>query len=190
MISPGTFERPLAAAGVDYRVDLAVGTTYGWSIYDDVYRYALGREWVFDGPTVVYLMLNPSTATAAIDDQTLRQCRYFAERDHFGSLVVLNLFAYRATDPNLLLAAADDGVNIVGPASYELLRAAADLRPRPRFVAAWGSWGADREFRERAEAVELLLANGLGGYMTLGRTKTGQPRHPCRLPHSAKFEPA
>ena len=44
-------------------------------------------------------MLNPSTADATEDDPTIRACMAFAERWECGWLDVVNLYAFRATDP-------------------------------------------------------------------------------------------
>lgn len=64
------------------------------------YRYRLTRRFA-DGPCATFVMLNPSTADETIDDPTIRRCRNFAIREGCGGLVVVNLFAYRATDPRL-----------------------------------------------------------------------------------------
>ena len=62
---------------------------------DGLYRYTLGRTWG-DGDTCVFIMLNPSVADAESDDPTIRRCRGFAEALGCGSLLVANLYAYRA----------------------------------------------------------------------------------------------
>ena len=42
------------------------------------YRYALWRKWA-DGPQVLFVMLNPSTADESVDDPTIRRCISFAK---------------------------------------------------------------------------------------------------------------
>ena len=70
------------------------------------FRYWLRRQWGGDG-TLLYVMLNPSTADADVDDATVRRCIRFA-RDHgFGAMEVVNLFAHRATKPADLRAAVE-----------------------------------------------------------------------------------
>lgn len=71
------------------------------------YRYALGRCWDHAGKRVVFAMLNPSVADATADDPTIRRCIRFARKWGYGSLEVVNLFAWRATDPKELRIAAD-----------------------------------------------------------------------------------
>lgn len=66
------------------------------------YRYRLGRAWA-GGPTCTFIMLNPSTADADQDDPTIRRCVGFAKALGCGALEVVNLYAYRATNPRDLL---------------------------------------------------------------------------------------
>ena len=63
------------------------------------YRYSLLREWDDTRHKCLFIMLNPSTADASRDDPTIRRCIAFAKREGCGGLHVVNLFAYRATDP-------------------------------------------------------------------------------------------
>ncbi|MES2137565.1 MAG: DUF1643 domain-containing protein [Pseudomonadota bacterium] len=56
---------------------------------------------------VAFVMLNPSTADAVQDDPTIRRCIGFAKAWGKGGIVVINLFAFRATNPKDMLAAAD-----------------------------------------------------------------------------------
>ena len=66
------------------------------------YRYVLSRVWDNQREGVVFVGLNPSTADEKIDDPTIRRCRGFAEFWGFGKMYMLNLFAYRSTDPRNL----------------------------------------------------------------------------------------
>src|SRR6266478_2655415 len=68
------------------------------------YRYVLRRNWLGSGGLLNFVMLNPSTADDVFDDATIRRCVGFAKRWGFSSLVVTNLCAYRATQPNDLWA--------------------------------------------------------------------------------------
>jgi hypothetical protein len=65
---------------------------------DGKYRYALMRMWD-DKPLMMFCMLNPSTADATKDDPTIRRCIGFAKDRGYGGIYVVNLMAYRATDP-------------------------------------------------------------------------------------------
>ncbi|WP_368188730.1 DUF1643 domain-containing protein [Aeromonas sp. R7-3] len=71
------------------------------------YRYALSRVWATDKPYALFIGLNPSTADETLDDPTIRRCIDFAKRRGYGGLVMANLFAYRATDPEVMKRAAE-----------------------------------------------------------------------------------
>lgn len=108
------------------------------------FRWTLTRRWA-DGPVVCFVMLNPSTATATIDDPTIRRCMTFAKAWGFGSLLVLNLYPYRATKPKDLKNAMRRIDVTGGTKGQEALRKAteADL-----VIAAWGSH-ASQEAKDR-----------------------------------------
>lgn len=81
----------------------------------NLYRYWLTREWGEGGNLMAFVMLNPSTADANIDDPTIRRCVGFAKREGRNGIVVVNLFAGRATDPDEMFKMRDP----VGPDMYD-----------------------------------------------------------------------
>ena len=66
------------------------------------YRYVLSRTWNDKKKTILFIGLNPSTADEKIDDPTIRRCINYAQNWGYGSLLMVNLFAYRATIPTEL----------------------------------------------------------------------------------------
>jgi hypothetical protein len=137
------------------------------------YRYLLTRTLASGNGTCVFVMLNPSTADHTIDDQTIRQCIGFTAAWGCHRLVVVNLFAWRATLPRDMLTAIDP----IGPAGDDwILRAARDA---DLIVCAWGEHG---HHRGRGNAMrDLLRADGRTLHH-LGLTKGHQqPRHPLYL---------
>jgi hypothetical protein len=131
---------------------------------DRKYRYALWRRWS-DGPQVLFVMLNPSTADESIDDPTIRRCIAFAKAWGFGSLAVGNLFALRTPSPKVLRQSRAP-VGETNDSWLKKLQASSTLS-----LAAWGNHG---KFQNRGASVKHLLAN----VHTLGITKVGEPRHP------------
>lgn len=138
------------------------------------YRYSLGRKWV-DGwpPPVTFVMLNPSTADHQLDDPTIRRCVGFAKAWGYGRLKVVNLYAWRATQPRDLWRADDP----VGPQNDEHLAEAAYIAYEhdAPLVAAWGA-------NAKPDRVAQVLAlPHLDRLTALGVTKSGAPRHPLYL---------
>ena len=133
------------------------------------YRYRLSRTWDPTGPVVAFVMLNPSTADAEVLDPTVRRCVGFAHAWGFGSLEVVNLFAFRATDPRDLLRAAAP----VGAANDQAILDA--TRGADRVVVAWGVRG---DHLGRADTVAGLLDSASVVPVALATTKDGHPRHP------------
>ena len=84
------------------------GDTESEAVYSgcELYRYALTRIWDADAPHVLFIMLNPSKATEIQNDPTVERCERRARRLGFGALRVMNIFAWRETDPKRLRAAA------------------------------------------------------------------------------------
>jgi len=144
------------------------------------YRYRLTRTWNQEWPPVTWIMLNPSTASATTDDATIRRCTTFARTWNGGGITVVNLFAYRATNPSALQLAADP----VGDLNDRYIIQAAQCAAVT--VAAWGAHGA---LSGRGGAVaRMLLAAGVQ-LSCLGTTRDGHPRHPLYVPGSVPLTP-
>lgn len=149
------------------------------------YRYVLERTWAPLMPplTMVYLLLNPSTADAIEDDPTIRRCIRFAQREGCTGLRVLNLFALRSTNPARLLTHPDP----VGPENDTYIqRFMLDMRERCIWVAGWGVMG-HRRIKERASAVINML--GGIGIWCLGTNADGSPKHPLYLSSDTELTP-
>lgn len=152
----------------------------GTAVFDEkkIYRYSLTRDFLLGKGRVLFVMLNPSTATAEASDPTVRRCEGFARIWGYRTLEVVNAFAFRATYPVDLKKAADP----VGPENDRHL---ADAAVRAdKIVAAWGVHGA---FKRRFEQVLKILAPF--DVWCLGMTREGFPLHPLYQPNDAKLEP-
>lgn len=155
------------------------------------YRFSLWREWrgthdrknwhwlgFRDGAgaecgqpkTALFVMLNPSTADAEVDDPTIRRCVNFAKAWKFERLEVVNLYAYRATEPKDLFSAGDAAHHYK---NQEYIEKAA--RDSGIIICAWGAHGDEYQ----AETVRGWMHSK--DHFALGMTKGGKPRHPLYL---------
>ncbi len=145
------------------------------AVISGAYRYRLWRRLGPGDRTAVFVMLNPSTADARVNDPTIRKCLGFATRWGFDRLEVVNLYAYRATDPGKLWRVDDP----VGTDNDRMIRAICTDHPE-RIVCAWGAHAG----RDRAlEVHDMLVGAGLELHR-LSLTKDGQPGHPLMLAYT------
>jgi hypothetical protein len=145
------------------------------------YRYLLTRTWNDNRDALPFVMLNPSTADAEIDDPTIRRCISFAEREGAGGIMVANLYAYRATDPTSLWAREDP----YGPANDHALMQVASFAAAAGIpiVCAWGVHGG------RNNRPIVMMQQAGARLVCLGRTKDGHPRHPLYVKGTQPLEP-
>jgi hypothetical protein len=124
----------------------------------------------------IFIGLNPSTADERTDDPTIRRCIGYARRWRCGSMVMINLFALRSTDPRGLTLVVDP----VGPENRERLRSHLDTAPA-LVVAAWGC--IPPHVRPLAQSsIDALRARR--GVRVLGLNADGSPKHPLYLPYA------
>ena len=139
------------------------------------YRYALTRVWAADGPRVLFIMLNPSTATEVQNDPTVERCERRARALGYGAFRVMNIFAWRETDPKRLRAAPEP----IGPDNDRLLLEA--LPWADRVIAGWGVHGA---YRNRGPEVAAMLRDAGTVLYCFGLSKAGHPRHPLYIAYA------
>lgn len=141
------------------------------------FRYRLWRRWG-DGPALVFIMLNPSTADGAADDATIRRCVRFAAAHGYWAIEVVNLFAYRATKPADLRRAGWP----VGPDNdfhtLDAVRRGGDV---------CFAWGANVDGLARPEEVMQLVRRAGIEPWCLSITRSGYPSHPLMLPAATQL---
>lgn len=147
------------------------------------YRYRLTRTLAANARIACFVMLNPSTADASRDDNTIRRCIGYARQWGCGELMVVNLFGFRATDPRYLALVRDP----VGPDNNDYLVGGAcrAIESGGLVVAAWGVHG---EIRDQDRYVMALL-DKLVPLQCLGVTVDGFPRHPLYLTRETPLQP-
>lgn len=156
---------------------------------DTIHRYALWRRFMslpLGGPLMplIWIMLNPSTADALENDQTIDKCSAFARALGAGGIVVVNLYAFRARHPGALMAqGASTRIGWWNDLAIEL----ALQLPNAGVICGWGANvdrlddGAARVawVRDVASAYRVPLT-------ALHVTADGHPGHPLYLPGGLK----
>lgn len=145
---------------------------------DDLkYRYLLTRQWN-EKPSILFIMLNPSTADAEKFDPTVKRCYNFAHLWGYGELNVCNIFALRATNPKELKKCDDP----IGKENDKIIIETA--RTSSLIVAAWGEHGT---YKQRDLVVLSLICETLNREIfCLKTSKNGNPVHPLYLPGDSK----
>jgi hypothetical protein len=150
---------------------------------DGLYRWMLGREFEHPGRTALWVGVNPSTADAEQDDQSIRKLYGFGERLGISKWLVGNLFAYRATDVNEL-ARATDPIGARCDEFLEKMTGQADV-----VIAGWGRVDkVPQRLRHRVDDVANRIVGTGKNLMCWGTCQDGSPRHPLMVPYSQPLE--
>ncbi len=136
------------------------------------YRFKLWRRWGL-GKTLLFLMLNPSTADDIANDPTVTRCVTRTQAMlGFGQTLVGNIFALRSTDPRALYNHADP----IGPGND--IKILGMAREADMTICGWGNHG-DLHGRG-AHVLGMLRHAGIEPYC-LRMTGAGQPGHPLYI---------
>lgn len=139
------------------------------------YRYSLWRFWgdsLVLGNAVAFIGLNPSTADEWCNDPTVTRCINFARHWGYDGMVMLNAFAFRATDPRQM----KDCLEPIG--KYNDTKIQHVVFSAGLVVCCWGNHGThlgrSTEVRQRLRDVATPVTH-------LGLTRIGEPKHPLYL---------
>ena len=146
------------------------------------YRYTLTREWACGLPKACIIMLNPSTADAQVNDATIRALIRLLKALGYGGFEVVNLFAYRATDPRELKS-ADARLDVVGPRNNRYIIEAVD-----RCDVTICAWGAAPFVVQSSRGVEVRALMSGRSLWCFGTTKARAPKHPLYLKTGTTLE--
>lgn len=148
-----------------------------WEYSDDqLNRWWYERRWA-PGPTMCFVGLNPATGdTDGKPRPTLNKVVGWARREGCSAVVVVNLFAYRSTNPANLFSAS---VDIIGDRNDAVIE---EQSRAARITLA--AWGAHPLARTRAQDVIPLLKEP----WCAGLTKRGAPAHPLYIPSSRRLQ--
>jgi hypothetical protein len=164
---------------------ITLGNSESGAVFSDCrrYRYRLWRVWDHELPRVCCILLNPSTADEIKNDATIeRRVRHVmhwmqAGYDQFGSVEIINAFAFRATDPNVMRKADDP----VGPENDGHIEAAARTAMEGGGMVLCG-WGGDGLHLGRQRTLLRILRDvGWHEVAALKLNGNGTPAHPLYL---------
>lgn len=157
------------------------------------YRTRLDRDvgGLIAGPTIGWMLHNPSTAGVENDDPTSRRGIGFTRRLGGSRLIFMNPWSGRATKPAELWQMVDP----VGPTNDgDICAALEEISLSGGFViAAWGKISPPVSWRGPAQAriavvTEMIRAAGLKIFC-LGTNLDGSPKHPLYVPGDAPLLP-
>jgi len=156
------------------------------------YRYTLLHRWdeLFERRRAIFICLNPSTADENKLDPTLTRIKSFSERLGANEFLMLNIFAYRATDPKDMMAVADP----IGPENdayiqaaiteaYELNQGSLDI------IGGWGNHGLHGN--RQVAFLELMVPYRKLPNLNiacLGKNANQTPKHPLYIAANRDFE--
>lgn len=148
------------------------------------FRYRLERGDLSGARSRVlaWVMLNPSTADDREDDATIRRVKRFTEDHGYAGLVVVNLFARRATRPVDLRGWVESSGLVEHrrrPSFERNMRAIREECSGRDVVLAWG--GHARSYRRHVADVLGVVREAAARVGTLLRLRGGDPAHPLHL---------
>ena len=144
------------------------------------YRYLLRRSWDHIKPRFLIVMLNPSTADADKDDATIRSCTRLCAALGAGSYEVVNLMAWRATNPKDLPDKPSLAMGSDNPRVIEAAINRCDI-----VICAWGAHPYAARFK--GAVLDMISLYRPASYC-FGKNKDGSPKHPLYIKSEQQLE--
>lgn len=164
------------------------------------YRTRLLRRWA-EGPLLLVVMFNPSTADASVNDPTITLLMHIASHNGYGGIVVVNLTPLRSSTPKPAITMLQ-GAQCTPSADLDARRIlwdnvaviAEEMDKATGVLLAWGAMGGYagdwcttvlQEIRERRPAKPIFR---------LSVCANGHPKHPMargkhKVPKDASLLP-
>lgn len=143
------------------------------------YRYKLWRIWDKKKEAIMFLMLNPSTASHTMDDPTVAKCTRYAIAWGYGAIYVGNLFAFRTPFPVRLFQQEHPVSDPEDPEANDV--SIQDMVYEA--TTAIGAWGTGGTYQQRGDKVREKYKDQL---YCLAHTQKGEPNHPLYLKKDLK----
>lgn len=137
---------------------------------DKKYRFALHRIWDQTMNKILFIMINPSTATKDEDDKTIKKIMEISDKWNYGGVYVGNLYPYCSSKPSEL-----KNIQIPDEIHKENMRHIQEMVSKCSLVVyAWGTKGPD----ERQQEPEWLKNIVKKDVYCINRSVKGVPMHP------------
>lgn len=146
-----------------------------FAVFSDCKRYRYMLAWptgIDNAKYALFVLANPSTATAEQTDPTVARCIGYAKRWGYGWCYVVNARAWRETNP---VHVPPDPLAISEPKDPSLNDDTIQARAMGAaiVICGWGKLGGDRG----AQILAYLRAAGVRPH-ALALNDDGTPRHP------------
>lgn len=138
-------------------------------------RYILWRSWDLDGPFLLFIGINPSTADGSKNDPTISRLVKVTKEWDYGGFFIVNLFSW--ISPKKLYLPAGPKIQEI---EFAYLKFASKIS-EPVFM--WGNDGS-KHYCLVSQMVELFPEA-----YCFGQNKNGQPSHPLYLPEPMSLKP-
>jgi hypothetical protein len=148
------------------------------------YRHRLDRDVQLFGLVALLVGVNPSTAGAQQNDNTIAKEIGFAKVHGWSRIIKVNVFDWIATDVRELAQVAQ-------PASAQNRQfVSAAANEADILVPCWGDrTKVPRGLHSAIEAMQALLRAQGKPMVCFGRTAGGDPRHPLMLSYETELVP-
>ena len=159
-----------------YLVD---GDTHSSAIYSPCksYRYSLVRRQINAKKHLLFILLNPSTATEIKNDPTITRCQNRSEALGYKAFIICNLFAFRTKSPKVMKSVRDP----IGPENNSIIQESLNLADQ--VICGWGNHGTHLN---QSETILKIIKASQTTAFHLGLTQNSQPAHPLYISYKQK----
>ena len=136
------------------------------------YRYKLWRIWDDKLPKAMCIGLNPSTANANKNDQTINYLKKMLSKLGYGGFYMMNLFAWISSKPDDLISCAD----ALGENENKLKEVESICND---VIVCWGN------FKQATNRIKEVLPN-YPNAKCFGVNANGTPYHPLAMMYNGR----
>lgn len=157
---------------------------------DNKYRYALGEVRETESKILFCFGINPSTATPQKSDSTVKRIQMITSKHGYDSYIILNLCAQRAKNPDNML---NEQNQISHKENLNIITYLLNLYSHNSDILfAYGDLIETRPYLKKnlCEIINIIKTSSYGGNCyCLGKTKSGNARHPLYQKTDTPFVP-